>query len=105
MKKLALLSVIAVCLSGCIQTPTEMQSTVDNRPQLTFATISDADQYHIYIDNLPVGLASDFPAGKTALRVTSGTHVLRVEKKGKTVLDEKIYTGDGSSKNIIINQD
>lgn len=105
MKKLALLSVLAACLAGCIQTPTELQSTVDNRPQLTFSAAGDANQYQIYIDNLAVGSAANFPKGKTALRVTSGTHVLRVEKSGTTVVDEKIYVGDGTTKNIILNQD
>ena len=105
MKKLALLSAIAFTLGGCIQTPTEMQSTVDNRPQLTFSTAGDAHQYQVYLDDLAVGSAGDFPAGKTALRVTSGTHVLRVEKSGRTVMDEKIYVGDGTTKNIILSQD
>jgi hypothetical protein len=105
MKKLVLLSIIAACLTACIQTPTELQSTVDNRPQLTFAAAGDAAQYRVYVDNLAMGSASDFPAGKKALRLLSGTHVLRVEKAGKVILDEKIYLGDGTSKNIILNQE
>ncbi len=91
-------------MTGCIQTPTEMQSVVDNRPQLTFSLASrgNAEDYAIFVDNLEMGSADRYLAGKTALRVLPGTHILRIERSGTVVSEEKIYLGDGATKNTII---
>jgi hypothetical protein len=94
----------AFAMTGCIQTPTETQSVVDNRPQLTFslAARGDADSYEIFVDNLDMGSAGKYLAGKNALRVLPGTHILRIERSGSVVSEDKIYLGDGATKNTII---
>jgi hypothetical protein len=98
-----LIAVVAL-LSGCIQTPTEKQGVVDNRPQLTFS-FADGNKergYIVYLDGLEMGGADQYMEGRVALRVLSGTHILRVENAGQIVLEDKIYLGDGASKNILL---
>ncbi len=101
---LAIIVVTALAMTGCIQTPTEMQSVVDNRPQLTFSLAShgNAEDYAIFVDNLEMGSADNYLSGKNALRVLPGTHILRIERSGVVISEEKIYLGDGATKNTII---
>ena len=104
MKLILSLFAALVLMTGCIQTPTEKQAVVDNRPQLTFS-FADGNKkrgYTVYLDNLDMGSAEQYLEGKVSLRVLPGTHVLRVENAGEIVVQDKIYLGDGASKNIVL---
>lgn len=105
--KLAL-SVALLCTAltcGCVQYPTEKQSVVDLRPQLSFKV--DANdwglaQARVVIDGLDAGKVGDFVSGKATLRVLSGSHVVQVIRDGTMVLDEKVYLGEGVSRDFLL---
>ena len=87
---------------SCAKYPTYSNKVVDNRPMISFRIPknSNAASYAIFIDGQTKGSASEYLAGIAGLRVTSGTHVVRVEKAGIEVYNSKLYVGDGSVKEI-----
>lgn len=92
-------------MAGCIQMPTEKQEVIDLRPQLSFSLADpddDVGQYRVYVDGLDMGPAASYLAGKNGMKVLSGTHTVRVEGRGRVVLQEKIYLGDGATRTILI---
>ena len=98
-----------VCVSlmvGCVQYPTERQSVVDQRPQISFlinaadaARIGDA---RVLVDGLDSGRVSDFREGIGALRVLPGSHNIRIVLGGVVLLDERTYLGDGVARPFIV---
>lgn len=106
MRKLIVISLLGLMFvfSGCSRLPTEKYSIVDNRPQISFK-FQNRDfipLYVVYVDNLNVGRAMDYIDDNRALRVLPGTHIIRVEKKGELVLEEKVYLGDGTAKTLVV---
>jgi len=96
---------LAVYFFSCIQLTTEKQEVADLRPQLSFSLADpddDAGQYRVYVDGLDMGSAASYLTGKNGMKVLSGTHMLRVEGRGRVVLQEKIYLGDGATRAILI---
>ena len=95
----------AVVTAACVQYPTEKQEVADLRPQFSFA-VADADDdlasYRIFVDGLDMGSASSYAAGKNALRVLPGIHLVKVEGRGRVVLEERIFLGDGATRTILI---
>jgi hypothetical protein len=106
MKLLTVLALLLALLTGaCIQMPSEKQEVADLRPQFSFALADPGDdlgQYQVFIDELHMGTASAYAAGKSALKVLSGTHVIRVEGRGRVVVQERVYLGDGATRTILI---
>jgi len=93
-------------LASCVQMPTEKQSSVDLRPQLSFSVASpglDPMGMEIFIDGLLVGRVGTFLAGQQAVRVLSGTHVVQIVQGGVVLKEERIYIGDGMTKTLVIN--
>jgi hypothetical protein len=93
-------------LIACVQMPTEKQSSVDLRPQISFTVSNpalDPAGLEVRIDGLPVGMVSSYLAGQQAVRVRSGTHVVTVSRDGNVVLEERIYLGDTANKTLVIN--
>jgi hypothetical protein len=104
MRHLALALVLATA-AGCIQLPTEKQEVVDLRPQLSFAladTTDDPAKYRVFVDGLDMGAAASYAAGKNALRVLPGTHLVKVQGLGRVVVEERLYLGDGATRTILI---
>lgn len=104
-RALAALLLSVVLSTACIQLPTEKQEVVDLRPQLSFSmadSSADPSIYRVFVDDLDMGAVGSYLSGKGALKVLSGTHVVRVEMQGKTVLQERLYLGDGGTKTILI---
>lgn len=105
---LAALSILAflvnaVFLTGCTQLPTEKQSISDMRPQISFRADGErAYAARVIVDGLDMGSVSEFLDGQAALRVLSGTHMIRVTVGGTSVLEEKVYLGDGVSRSFIV---
>lgn len=104
--RLCLALVLAMAAGGCaIQLPTEKQEVADLRPQLTFS-LSDPDDkpgiYRIQVDGLDMGSVEKYLSGRNGLKVLSGTHLIRVEGRGRVVVEEQIYLGDGATRTVLI---
>jgi hypothetical protein len=85
-------------LVGCVQMPTEKQSVVDQRPQITFRVNGNpqaAAQARVLVDELDMGAVQDFMDGQATLRVLPGTHVVKVQAGNTVLLLERAYLGDG----------
>lgn len=96
----------ATCsLTGCVQYPTERQSVVDHRPQISFrydAADSRLNEARVLVDGIDAGRLGDFVDGRGALRVIAGTHNVRVVSGNSIVLEERAYLGDGVSRPFIV---
>lgn len=93
-------------VSACVQMPTETRSVVDQRPQITFRINGDqqrAANARVLIDELDMGRVSDFLDGQASLRVLPGTHVVKVQANGTTLLMERAYLGDGVVRPFVVN--
>ncbi|OGA96674.1 MAG: hypothetical protein A3E79_04970 [Burkholderiales bacterium RIFCSPHIGHO2_12_FULL_61_11] len=100
-KKLVAASLLAMALTalvGCVQYPTERQSVVDLRPQISFR-FDPADtrmaQARVLVNGLDSGRMADFLDGTGSLRVLSGTHIVQVISGSEVLLNERAYVGDG----------
>lgn len=91
-------------LGGCVQMPTETQSVVDQRPQIAFQ-IAHEDQRaaRVLVDRLDMGAVGDYAAGKGALRVLPGTHLVEVTLGSQQLLNERVYLADGVSRSFRLN--
>jgi hypothetical protein len=90
-------------LTACVGMPTEKHSVSDMRPGISFKTESAAQQQaRVLIDGLDVGAVRDYLEGDALVRVTPGTHLIRVVSGGQVALDEKVYLGDGVSRSFIL---
>jgi hypothetical protein len=101
----ALQYLLLVAVAACVQMPSEKQEVVDLRPQFSFALADpgdDAAHYRVFVDGLDMGTASSYSAGKNVLRVLPGTHVVKVEGRGRVVLEERVFLGDGATRTILI---
>ena len=84
MSKFVVASLVAVLLgasAGCVQYPTERQSVVDLRPQISFRfDVADSrmNTAMVLINGLEAGRLIDFMDGKGSLRVLAGNQVVRV---------------------------
>jgi len=107
-KKLAaasLLCGVLAGLAGCVQYPTERQSVVDLRPQISFR-FDPADarmtQARVVVDGLDAGRMADFLDGAGSLRILSGTHTVQVISGSEVLLSERAYIGDGVARPFIV---
>ncbi len=107
-KKLAAASLLAMALTalvGCVQYPTERQSVVDLRPQISFR-FDPADarmtQARVVVNGLDSGRMADFLDGTGSLRVLSGTHTVQVISGSEVLLNERAYIGDGVARPFIV---
>ena len=93
---------LLVLLVSCTQLPTEKKEVPDTRPSITFSAPPDMDaaKYSVFVDNLDMGLLSNFLTKPSALKVLPGSHLLRIENSGKTVLEESVYLGEGAVRSI-----
>jgi hypothetical protein len=84
--------------SGCVQMPTEKQTVVDQRPQITFRVNGQGQRVagaRVLVDELDMGSVQDYLDGQASLRVLPGTHVVKVQTGGNVLLMERAYLGDG----------
>lgn len=100
-KKFIATGLVALCIvatTACVQYPTERQSVVDLRPQISFRfDPADArmNEARVLINGLDSGRLADLADGKGSLRVLSGTHIVRVVSGSTLLLEERAYLGDG----------
>ena len=99
---------ISCCLPafvGCVQYPTERQSVVDLRPQITFRfdTANVAlNEARVFVDGLDSGRMGSFADGSGSLRVLPGTHVVQVVIGSDVLLNERVYIGDGVTRPFVV---
>lgn len=96
--RVALLALVLGGLSACARMPTEKQSVVDQRPQISFRLAGAPQQAasaSVYVDGLDVGRVSDFIDGQASLRVLPGTHLIKVQLGEEVMMLERAYLGDG----------
>lgn len=96
---------LLVLLGGCVQYPTERQSVVDLRPQISFrfdAADMRLGTARVLVDGIDAGRLTDFVDSKGALRVLSGSHLVRVVNGSEVLLDERVYLGDGVSRPFVV---
>lgn len=94
----SLIATSLLAFSGCVQYPTERQSVVDLRPQISFRfDPADArlNEARVLVDGLDSGRLGDFVDGKGALRVLSGSHAVQIVSGAEVLLNERAYLGDG----------
>ena len=90
-------------VAGCTQMPTEKSGVADMRPQLSFNVGNEnLLNARVAVDGMEVGVVADYLAGKSALRVLSGTHRVQVLSGNGVVLDEQVYVGDGVSRAFLV---
>lgn len=95
----------ALMMVACIQLPTEKQEVADLRPQISFKMADQGDApsaYRVIVDGLDMGTAGAYVAGRSALKVLSGTHVIKVERDGRPVFEERVYLGDGATRTVLL---
>jgi hypothetical protein len=93
-------------LTGCVNMPTEKQSVVDQRPQITFRITGEARRLagaRVLVDELDVGELHQYLDGQAALRILPGTHVIKVQSDGTVFLMERAYLGDGVVRPFVVN--
>lgn len=91
-------------VSGCVQMPTETQSVVDQRPQISFHIGNDGQQAaRVLVDRLDMGAVGDYATGKGALRVLPGTHLVEVRLGAQQLLNERVYLADGVARAFRLN--
>jgi len=92
-------------LTACVQYPTERQSVVDMRPQLTFRfdpVDARMNEARVHVDALDAGRMGDFLDGRGSLRVLPGSHVVRVVSGTEVLLEERVYVGDGVVRPFVV---
>jgi hypothetical protein len=99
---LAVLGLLFLAFTGCVQMPTEKQGVADMRPQISFVADRQYSDALVYIDDAQMGRVGDFIDGRSALRILPGTHELRVVSGGSVLLNERFYIGDGVSRSFVI---
>ena len=101
----SLLALGLTALVGCVQYPTERQSVVDLRPQISFRfDPADArmNEARVLVSGLDSGRLGDFMDGKGSLRVLSGMHSVQVVSGADVLLNERAYLGDGVARPFIV---
>jgi len=96
------LALLLLLVTSCVQMPTEKQSVVDLRPQISFVVARDLHDARVFLDNVEVGRVGDYVDGVAALRVLPGTHVVRVVSAEAVFLDERFYVADGVSRSFVV---
>jgi len=94
----ALAALALATMAACVSYPTEKQSVVDARPQISFRVSDASANARVLVDGLDMGRVGDFAEGKAALRILPGTHQLTVQSGQQVFLSEKFYVADGVSR-------
>jgi hypothetical protein len=95
-RSIILAVIAAVSLAACSY-PTSTVSQGGASSSLNFSSMpADAT---VVVDGRPAGKAGDF-SGKKVLAVTPGTHRVRVESAGKTIIDREFYVGRDSAMKV-----
>jgi hypothetical protein len=103
---LVLAAALLAGLGGCVNMPTEKQSVVDQRPQISFRIAGDAKRLagaRVLVDELDMGELHQYLDGQSTLRILPGTHVVKVQSGPTVFLLERAYVGDGVVRPFVVN--
>jgi hypothetical protein len=97
---------LAACLAGCVQMPTESQGAVDMRPRIEFkvAPAVVGSSARIVVDGLDLGPLSSYRDGAGSLPLLPGTHLIQVQDKGRILFQERLYLADGARRQLTVSQ-
>lgn len=94
---------LCVAIVGCSQIPTEKQSAVDLRPQISFRIVNEnLSSAHVVVDNLDMGSVNEYLENQASLKVLPGKHVVSLYLHDRVVYQETVYVGHGNSRTIIV---
>ena len=101
---LVISAVLAVLLVfDCSQIPTEKQSAVDMRPQISFKIVNENVRgARVLVDGLDMGAVDEYQENQAALKVLPGKHVVSIVQRDQLVYEESIYVGHGISRAIVV---
>ena len=102
---LALLVMVSLQLAACVQYPTESRTVVDQRPRIMFrvgANVHPSPEARVLVDGLDAGSLNSFVGSDSALRVSSGSHLIQVKDASGMLLEERVYLGDGVSRSFLL---
>lgn len=92
-------------LTGCVQFPTDHQTVVNQKANISFK-FAESDLRlagaRVKVDGLDMGKVADFADGKKALQTLSGNHRVQVMNGNETILDERVYLGDGAARSFTL---
>ncbi len=94
-----------VTLTGCVQMPTHSQTVVEQKANISFKFAEGDSRLanaRVLVDRLDSGKVADFIDGKHSLQILSGTRRIQVINGADTILDERVYLGDGVSRPFTI---
>ena len=98
-----LLALLCVSAIGCSQIPTEKQSAVDMRPQVSFKIVNEnLSAARVVVDNLDMGQVEQYLENQASLKLLPGKHIVTLYLHDRAVYQETIYVGHGNSRTIIV---
>lgn len=101
------LALLSASLAACVQMPTEKQSVVDQRPQISFRVTGAQPRLaeaRVSVDDLDVGKVGDYIDGQASLRLLPGTHLVKVQLGQDVLVLEKAYLGDGVVRPFVVKE-
>lgn len=94
--RVLIVSLLAVFLAACVQTPTQKTVAVDDRPGLSFdLSSSAAEAYELKVDGVSYGRVGQYLAGENRLLIIDGTHQVELLSDGNVVFSQSVYLGAG----------
>ncbi len=93
----------AVLSVGCSQIPTEKQSAVDMRPQISFKIVNEGTRdARVFVDGLDMGPIQEYQENQSALKLLPGKHIVTLVLHDRVVYEEPVYVGHGMARTIIV---
>lgn len=102
MKPLLYLLIVTL-LSACVQQPTRVTETTDDRPRLTFDVVALQERpkrYEVFVDNISYGRLDQYLTGQNTLPVISGRHRIDVKHGERVVLSEEIVLDANTTRTL-----
>lgn len=95
----------AFFLVACAQAPSQMTTTVDDRPRISFELPegTSASGYSVTIDGIDYGDMSQYLAGTrsaSAVRVVTGRHIVEVWYNGRQHSRQEVFLSEGTTRII-----
>jgi len=102
---LSILTILLVNLvSGCSHSVIEKTTSGNDRPTINFI-IEDENLYDsvVYVNGINMGNAKEYLfINRQELMLVSGSHLVEIKEDNLTIMSEKIFIRDGTTKSIRI---
>lgn len=95
-----LMALLVLALTACVQTPTQVTETLDDRPRLAFEEhlAGEASEYDVVIDGVSYGALSQYLANENALRIVEGRHRIEILEAGRIVFSTTVVLGASTTR-------